>query len=204
MATLIDEPICQQKDQPQSRTPNEPDAAPAKVIALGLLWGAIFGFLLQKGGVAKFHVLIGQLLLEDFTVIKVMLSAVIVGMLGIHILHRNGMVELHLKPTKYASNILGGLLFGVGFALSAYCPGTGAAALGQGNFDALPMMLGMVAGSYLFAEASGWIGRNLDPIGHRGKLTLHDWIPFGRSTVVIGCAVLLSFVLVVVEILARR
>ena len=118
------------------------------------MFGIAFGFLLQKGGVAKYHILIGVLLLEDFTVIKVMLAAIIVGMLGIFSMHRLGMVELHLKPTRYAANVLGGLLFGVGFALIGYCPGTGAAALGQGNYDALGGVLGLMAGSYLYAEAS--------------------------------------------------
>ena len=102
----------------------------AKQLLLGLLFGIVFGFLLQKGGVAKYHILLGVLLLEDFTVIKVMLSAIIVGMLGVFTLHALGLVELHIKPTRYAANILGGLLFGVGFALIGYCPGTGAAASG--------------------------------------------------------------------------
>ena len=54
---------------------------------LGLFFGVIFGFLLQKGGVAKYHILIGVLLLEDFTVIKVMLTAIIVACIGIFSLH---------------------------------------------------------------------------------------------------------------------
>ena len=102
-------------------------------LALGLLFGIAFGFLLQKGGVAKYHILIGVLLLEDFTVVRVMISAIVVGMIGVFVMHRLGWVELHLKPTRYGANILGGLIFGVGFGLIGYCPGTGAAAVGQGN-----------------------------------------------------------------------
>ena len=113
------------------------ESTPVKQLALGLLFGLAFGFLLQKGGVAKYHILLGVLLLEDFTVIKVMLSAIIVGMVGVLTMNRLGLVELHLKPTRYAANVLGGLVFGVGFALIGYCPGTGAAALGQGNYDAI-------------------------------------------------------------------
>jgi len=173
-------------------------------LILGLLFGVIFGFLLQKGGVGKFNVLIGQLLLVDYTVVKIMLSAVVVGMIGIHFMHQKGWVELHIKPTRYLSNIIGGLIFGVGFALAAYCPGTGAAALGQGNFDAIAMMVGMVGGSYLFAEASGWIGRNVDPVGDQGKITLHDWLPANRTTVVIGSAAVLVLVLVVIKLTAVR
>lgn len=184
-------------------------SSPAEVsgvgtLAAGLGFGLIFGFLLQKGGVAKFHVLIGQLLLEDFTVVKVMLSAVVTGTLGIHLMHHLKMVELHIKPARIASNCIGGLLFGAGFALSAYCPGTGAAALGQGNFDALLMIVGMVAGSYLFAEASGWISRHIDPIADKGKLTLHDLLPFKRATIVGGTAAILVLVLVAIELSVVR
>jgi len=50
-------------------------------LSIGLLTGILFGFLLQKGGVTKYDVIIGQLLLTDFTVVKIMLSAVITGML---------------------------------------------------------------------------------------------------------------------------
>jgi len=86
---------------------------------LGLVFGVIFGFLLQKGGVAKCEVLMGQFLLTDFTVIKIMLTAIIVGMLGIFALHARGLVKLHVKPTHYAANVAGGLLFGVGLGLLA-------------------------------------------------------------------------------------
>lgn len=194
-------PTRQQPLQPQSS--NVP-TSPVRSLVLGLTFGIVFGFLLQKGGVAKYHVLIGQLLLTDFTVVKVMLSAVVTGMLGIHLLHRMGRVELHVKPTRLASNIIGGLLFGCGFALSAYCPGTGAAALGQGNFDAIAMIVGMVAGSYMFAEASGWISRKVDPIGEKGTLTIHDLVPTNRTVVAIGSAVVLLGILLVLEVLTVR
>ncbi|MEZ6079157.1 MAG: DUF6691 family protein [Pirellulaceae bacterium] len=185
-------------------TDSQPKVAPAKALIQGLVFGVVFGFLLQKGGVAKFHVLVGQLLLVDYTVVKVMLSAVVVGALGIHFLHRAGLVEMHIKPTRFASNTLGGLLFGVGFALSAYCPGTGAAALGQGNYDALAMVMGMIAGSFMFAEMSGWISRHIDPIGDRGKLTLYDLLPVNRTLVVMGSVALLVVVLIAMETLATR
>ncbi|MBS3905974.1 MAG: hypothetical protein KGZ49_02950 [Syntrophaceae bacterium] len=48
---------------------------------IGLLTGILFGLLLQKGGVTKYDVIINQLLLIDFTVVKIMLSAVVTGML---------------------------------------------------------------------------------------------------------------------------
>tara|TARA_R110002049_G_scaffold4601_1_gene31629 strand:+ start:8336 stop:8947 length:612 start_codon:yes stop_codon:yes gene_type:complete len=199
MATTIDEPSTLKHETPPSQEDVAPTAAPARQLILGLVFGIAFGFLLQKGGVAKFHVLIGQLLLEDFTVVKVMLSAVIVGSIGIHTMHRLGFVDLHIKPTRVAANVIGGLIFGAGFALSAYCPGTGAAALGQGNYDAIAMIVGMIAGSYLFAEASGWIGKHINPIGDLGRRTLHDWIPANSTTVVISTAAFLVAVLGLIE-----
>lgn len=172
--------MSQQSDDKSTGAPQQAAQQPAPAapqnqtaqLAQGLVFGMVFGFLLQKGGVGKYEVLIGQLLLTDFTVLKVMLTAVLVGMIGIHSMHAAGLVKLHIKPTRYAANALGGTLFGVGFAFAAYCPGTSAAALSQGNYDALAVILGMMAGSYVFAEASGWIGRHVNPLGDCGKLTL--------------------------------
>lgn len=173
-------------------------------LALGFAFGIAFGFLLQKGGVAKYHILIGVLLLEDFTVIKVMLSAILVGMVGIFTLHRLGKVELHLKPTRYAANVLGGLVFGVGFALIGYCPGTGAAALGQGNYDAIGGVLGLMAGSYLYAEASARLSRSVEKWGDRGKLTLPEMVGTSTAAFVVVFAPLLAVALFVIERLSRE
>lgn len=147
-----------------------------KQLLLGLVFGVVFGFLLQKGGVAKFEVLIGSLLLTDFTVMKIMLTAIVVGMVGVFSMHALGLVKLHVKPTRYASNILGGLLFGAGFALIGYCPGTGAAAVGQGNFDAIAGVLGLVAGSHLYAESSGALKGGFLSRGDRGAIMLPDLV----------------------------
>ena len=163
------------KGGPEKDSPAKKEFS-ANQLVLGLLFGVIFGFLLQKGGVAKYHVLLGVLLLEDFTVVKVMLTAIVVGTVGIFSLHAIGLVKLHVKPTRYVANILGGLLFGVGFALIGYCPGTGAAALGQGNWDAIAGVIGLMAGSYLFAETSGLLGKTVMKWGDRGKLMLPELI----------------------------
>lgn len=181
----------------------EPDGPPenrAAQLGLGLFFGVIFGFLLQKGGVAKYEVLIGMLLLEDFTVMKVMMSAVVVGMVGIYALHSAGLVKLHIKPTRYGANALGGILFGIGFGLSAYCPGTGAAALGQGDFDAIAVLLGLMTGSYLFAEASGWLARTVNRWGDRGELTLDRVLNLKPRVLVPVVAIVLVLVLAAIHV----
>jgi len=76
----------------------------------GLVFGILFGFLLQKGGATKYDVIIGQLLLSDFTVLKIMLSAVLTGMIGIYLMKTMGWVRLNLKSGSMGSNIIGGLI----------------------------------------------------------------------------------------------
>jgi hypothetical protein len=122
-------------------------------LVLGLLTGICFGFLLQKGGVTEYGVIEGQLLLADFTVLKLMLSAVIVGMAVFHLLRHFGYTELHAASGSVGSNVIGGLIFGAGFALLGYCPGTVAGAVGTGALDALTGgMVGMLIGAGFFAE----------------------------------------------------
>ena len=154
--------------------PDSPVAAPSTLLA-GAIFGLMFGFLLQKGGVGKFNILIGQLLLQDFTVVKIMLTAIIVGMVGVFTLHHFAKVNLHIRPTTIGPNVIGGLVFGAGFALIGYCPGTAAAALGQGSWDALFGMGGLVAGSWVFAEVSGALKETVQKWGDMGK------VPAARS-----------------------
>jgi hypothetical protein len=101
-------------------------------------------------------------------------------------------VELHIKPTRYAANILGGLVFGIGFAILGYCPGTGAAALGQGNLDAIGGIFGLMVGSYLFAMISAPLSRTVLKWGDRGKLVLPDVLHVPRWGVVLA----LTFIIV--------
>jgi hypothetical protein len=184
--------------QQSTEKPAPPVAAAPKLMA-GAIFGLAFGFLLQKGGVGKFNVLIGQLLLQDFTVAKVMLTAIVVGMVGIFALHHFAKVNLHIKPTRVGANIIGGLLFGAGFALMGYCPGTAAAALGQGNWDALFGMAGLLVGSWIFAELSGWTKRTIEKWGDHGKVLLPDLLHLPRGVVVVGFAVTLTAIIVLLE-----
>jgi hypothetical protein len=122
-------------------------------VVLGLVTGICFGFLLQKGGVTDYGVIEGQLLLVDFTVLKVMLSAVMVGMPAFAILRQYGYANSHAAHGTLGANVIGGLVFGAGFALLGYCPGTVAGAVGTGAADALiGGMAGMLIGAGLFAE----------------------------------------------------
>jgi hypothetical protein len=121
-------------------------------LVLGLLAGVCFGFLLQKGGATSYDVIVGQLLFQDMIVVKIMLTAMIVGMVGIHLLKALNLAEVHNRTGSLGSNVLGGLMFGIGFAVLGYCPGTVMGAVGQGNVDALlGGVVGLLIGAGLFA-----------------------------------------------------
>ncbi len=142
-------------------------------LILGLVTGICFGFLLQKGQGLKYDKQLGMLRFKDFTVLKIMFSAILVGMVGIYILADTGIGKLSLKPTVLAANVIGGLIFGLGWGMLGYCPGTAIGAIGEGRFDAFwGGVLGMLAGAGLFAEAFSFLKDNLLKWGDLGKLTL--------------------------------
>lgn len=119
----------------------------------GLIIGILFGFLLQKGGVSKYDVLIGQLRLTDFTVIKIILTSIVVTMLGISYLYPRGKIQIKTKPGSLKNALIGGLIFGLGFGILGYCPGTIAAAIGNGYIDAMTGgLIGILLGTIIFAK----------------------------------------------------
>lgn len=141
-------------------------------LLLGLVTGIFFGFLLQKGRVAKFHVIVGQFLLREWTVVKVMGTAVVVGSVGVHALVDSGQAHLHVKPFLLGGVLVGGVCFGVGMAVFGYCPGTSVAACGEGKPDAMGGVLGMLAGALAFVLAFPALQPLIKGLGDLGKLTL--------------------------------
>jgi len=158
----------------------------------GLIFGIIFGFLLQKGGVTKYDIILGQLLLKDFTVLKVMLSAVVTGMIGIYFMRGMGWVRLSPKPGSAGMNIVGGLIFGVGFAVLGYCPGTIAGAVGNGYLDALIGGVGgIILGAGLFAAVYPKLKDRILNRGYFGAATLPEMLKINPWAVIIPfCAIL--------------
>jgi hypothetical protein len=166
----------------------------------GLLFGIIFGFLLQKGGVTKYDVILGQLLLEDFTVVKIMLSAVVTGMIGIHLMQSLGWIQLKPKSGSWGKNAIGGLIFGLGFAVLGYCPGTIAGAVGNGYLDALAGgLVGIIVGSGLFASIYPMLKDGILKKGDFGNLTLPRLLKVNDWVVVLPLFALLILLLYLME-----
>lgn len=168
-------------------------------LGVGLLLGLAFGFLLQKGGVTSYDVIIGQLLWRDFTVVQIMLTAVIVGTLGVHALKQLGLAELHPKPGSVGMTVIGGLIFGVGFGVLGYCPGTAAGAIGQGDLDALVGALGILIGAGLFAAVYHRLQPGILSRGDFGDLTLPRLFGVNPWVVVVPVVVVLVGLLAWIE-----
>lgn len=158
---------------------------------IGLIIGIGFGFCLQKGGVTSYDTIIGQLLLYDFTVVKVMGTAVIIGMIGIHFMKSLGWISFHTFKGSIGSSALGAILFGVGFGLLGYCPGTVAGAVGQGQMDALfGGVVGILIGTGIFAHYYPIINEKILSIGSFPVETLPELIHLPR-VIVAGILIIL-------------
>ena len=170
-------------------------------VVLGLLTGIVFGFLLQKGGVTDYAVIIGQLLLTDFTVVKVMLSAILVGMIGIYAMKPSGIVRLHCRMGSVGSTVIGGLIFGAGFAILGYCPGTAAGAVGTGALDAVFGMIGIALGAGIFARLYPRLDRSILNRGTFPAETIPELVGVKPWIVVIAVAVMIPAIFYVLALL---
>ncbi len=162
--------------------------------------GVFFGFLLHKGAVTRYEVIIGQLLWLDFTMVKIMLSAMVTGMVGVHLLRSLGIAQLHPKPGSWGMSLLGSLIFGVGFGILGYCPGTGVGATAQGSLDALVgVVFGITIGAGLLAAVYPRLQHGILNKGHFGELTLPQLFKVNPWVVVIPVATLVILLLVWME-----
>ncbi len=143
-----------------------------KILVYGLVTGMVFGFLLEEARVNRYDKQIGALRFKDMTIVKFMLSSVIVGMVGVYLLYDFGLAKLSIKATILGPVILGALLFGFGWGLIGYCPGTSLGALGEGRWDALWGIFGMIVGAALFAEAFPFLDKTVYTWGNLGRITL--------------------------------
>jgi len=88
---------------------------------IALVLGITFGFALNKGGLTRYGNIVGVFRLTNLTVIKFMLTALLVGGVGNSLLQPWGVVQFPNIPATYVvGNVVGGLIFGVGMALSGY------------------------------------------------------------------------------------
>lgn len=142
------------------------------LLIYGLITGIIFGFLMQKARVLRYDKQLAALRFLDMTIVKFMLSCVLVGIVGLYLLNNLGVIQFKIKATVLGANIIGGLIFGMGWGLLGYCPGTQLGAVGEGRHDAAWGILGMLVGGFLYALSYPFFKKTVLTWGDLGKVTL--------------------------------
>lgn len=152
-------------------------------VIIGLTMGVLFGLALEKSKVMEPGFIVGQFQMRNFTMIKVMLSAIATGLVVLAVLVGLGIVSLGVKPALIGHMVVGGILLGVGIVFAGACPGTALAQIGAGYRDAWGVLAGGLAGAFAYGYFQKSIDSALDwsgfGLGNLGKMTLADLIPGG-------------------------
>jgi uncharacterized protein len=146
-------------------------------LAFALVTGVAFGFFLERAGLGSAKKLAGQFYFRDMTVFKMMFTAIITAMLGVFWLSWAGLLQtdmIYLTPTFVWPQLIGGLVFGVGFIVGGYCPGTSCVASSTGSLDGVVNVVGLLFGIFLFGELYPWL-EGFYTAGPLGQVTMVDY-----------------------------
>ena len=171
-----------------------------KQLFIGFLIGVGFGFLLDRGGATDFNIIVDQLLLRDFRVLKIIFSAIITGMIGVHVIVKYLPPRLQPKHCRWKPIVLGGLIFGVGFAVLGLCPGTAAGAMGTGAVHGAFGVLGMLLGAGIFASFYTYI-EDFMSRSDLGPITIPETLGIDRWLVILAFSIILISVMLFLEII---
>ena len=148
----------------------------------------------------QYDVILGQLLLTDFTMLKILLTAIVTGMIGVYLFWQIGLVELHPKAGSLGSSVLGGLIFGVGFGLLGYCPGTLMGAAGEGYLDALLGGIpGVLLGASLFAALYPRLEKIVLKKGDIGTVTVPELLKINPWRIITPFCLIIIILLIWLE-----
>lgn len=142
----------------------------------GLLLGFGFGFVLERAGFGSSCKLTAQFRLTDWSVFKVMFTAIVFAAVGIYVLELADVIKADALyvPIPYLWAIAaGGALIGIGFAVGGYCPGTSAVGAMTGRLDAMVFFVSLLLGTFAFASLFPF----LESLTTAGELTRGDRLP---------------------------
>lgn len=171
-----------------------------------LLVGVVFGIVLERAGLGDARKLTAQFRLTDLTVLKVMFTAIVTAAIGLYWLDVAGIVDtaaLPLVPTYLLPQALGGLVFGLGFVVGGYCPGTSCVAAASGRGDAVALLGGIGLGTIAFAESFPLIAAFYRSTP-RGAVRLPDAFDAPEGVVVLALFVMAMAVFRAAERIERR
>lgn len=145
-------------------------------LILGLVTGIAFGYTLQRVGVTQCACLFNALSLRNTKAIKLMGTAVALAIIVLYPITMMSSVELGTKTLYIGGVVVGGALFGLGFAMIGLCPGSALAALGGGKRDVLYLIAGALTGSFVFSIVyEPLVPVLIEPLNF-GKVALTDFI----------------------------
>jgi hypothetical protein len=164
-------------------------------IIVGLLMGVVFGVALEKSRVFEPGVIVGQMQLKNFLMLKVFLTAVATGAVVLAALNGFGIVKLQPKAALYAADIVGGVILGVGIAFAGACPGTILAQIGAGYRDALFTLVGGLAGAVAYSYAEPSLKGTMLTSGG-GKIILSDLVamPYWLAALILAALLVAALV----------
>ena len=170
-----------------------------------LLVGVAMGALIQRVGASSPKMILASLRLENLAIIKFMATTIAVGMVGVYLLGNVMPMHLDIKPTYVVGVLAGGLIFGTGFAVGGYCPGTCVVGIGERRRDAWFALLGGVTGALIFTAVYRLIEAPLIKPMNYGKVTLADLLHWPPLAVAVAfAAILAAFVVWFPTMRARR
>ena len=143
-------------------------------LLIGFLIGCAFGAILFLGGASSYRKILGTLLLKDMTIIKLMMTAIGVGTMGVYLLDMGGLANMSIKPAYVWGVVIGGAIFGVGWAVSGYCPGTCIVGTSEGKKDALATLVGGLFGALIFSLVFPGLDEAILQSSNLGKITFED------------------------------
>lgn len=167
-------------------------------IVVGITMGIVFGFALEKSRVFEPGIIVGQMQLRNFIMLKVFLTAVATGAVVLAVLNGFGYVKLQPKAAIYAADTIGGLILGAGITLAGACPGTTLAQIGAGYRDALFTLVGGLFGAIAYSYAEPTLSKTFLGQGG-GKIIFTDLIGIPYWTGALMLAVVLVLILVAME-----
>ncbi len=176
-----------------------------KAVAV-LLLGFGFGFVLERAGFGDSRNLAAQFYLHNMRVFKVMFTAIIVAMVLIFLCSSLQIIDfsrIWVNPTFVWPQIVGGLLFGVGFIIGGYCPGTALVASATWKLDGVFFSIGVAAGLFLFGEAVPAFWQWYIGSGAKGHYMLSDWLGIDPGIIVLAMTAMAIGCFMVVELVER-
>jgi len=143
-------------------------------LMLGLFSGIAFGFVIQRVGATDPNRMARAHLMRDADIPRFMLAAVALSALGLFGLQAAGVGRTMVLPISLVATGLAAAIFGIGWGLCGYCPGTTWAAVGEGRLDAVFALVGGLAGAVVFAHLHERLIPLLYDPTNLGQLTVTD------------------------------